>query len=197
MSKSKEKATRVRKRTQKPRVLKQNPLAATGRVSPRLLVHRITPDQLRDFDDIATDLLIDSVYPEVIIRKNRYTYSSACENRKDIVWIIKNVIIKQKDPRRAVSQLLQVPDLKSFSDNLASANEKEDFQEHIRKYVDLYLPDCPFEVSRTTRYSPVPEAALKARKKHRERRGHIFVWNSSPLHRKGGQDCSFEEDLGW
>lgn len=85
MSKSKEKATRVRKRTQKPRVLKQNPLAATGknsparsynivlptllliahqnigRVSPRLLVHRITPDQLRDFDDIATDLLIDSV----------------------------------------------------------------------------------------------------------------------------------------
>jgi histone-lysine N-methyltransferase SUV420H len=59
---------------------------------------------------------------------------------------------------------LQVPDLKSFSDNLASANEKEDFQKHIRKYVDLYLPDCPFEVSRTTRYSTVPEAALKARK---------------------------------
>jgi [histone H4]-N-methyl-L-lysine20 N-methyltransferase len=35
---------------------------------------------------------------------------------------------------------------------------------HIRKYVDLYLPDCPFEVSRTTRYTSEPEAAIKARR---------------------------------
>jgi histone-lysine N-methyltransferase SUV420H len=61
-------------------------------------------------------------------------------------------------------QLLQVPNLKSFLNNLASANEKEDFQKHIRKYVNFYLLDYPFEVSRTTRYSPMPEAALKARK---------------------------------
>jgi histone-lysine N-methyltransferase SUV420H len=60
--------------------------------------------------------------------------------------------------------LLQVPDLKKFSDNLVSAEEKEDFLEHIRKYVDIYLPNCPFEVSRTTRYIPEPEAAVRARK---------------------------------
>lgn len=133
-------------------------------VAPRLRAYRITPTQLRDFDDIATDLLIDSVYPEVTIRKNCNTYSSTCENRKDIVSIIKNVAIKQRDPARAVSQLFQVPDLKRFLDNLASADEKEDLQKHMRKYVNLYLPDCPFEVSRTTRYSPLPEAALKARR---------------------------------
>ena len=59
---------------------------------------------------------------------------------------------------------MKVPDLERFSDNLTSADEKECFQKHIRKYVNLYLPDCPFEVSRTTRYSRIPEAALKARR---------------------------------
>jgi histone-lysine N-methyltransferase SUV420H len=104
------------------------------------------------------------VYPEVTIRKTRNTYSSTCENRKDIVSKIKNVVIKQEAPATAVSLLLQVPELKAFSDSLALAEDKESFQKHIRKYVDIYLPDCPFEVSRTTRYTSEPEAAIKARK---------------------------------
>jgi histone-lysine N-methyltransferase SUV420H len=45
-----------------------------------------------------------------------------------------------------------------------SDEDKKSFQEHIRKYVDIYLPDCPFEVSRTTRYTSEPEATIKARK---------------------------------
>jgi [histone H4]-N-methyl-L-lysine20 N-methyltransferase len=104
------------------------------------------------------------VHPEVTVRKASSAYSPTCENRKDIVSIIKNVVIKQNAPATAVSMLLQVPDLKAFSDSLVSDEDKESFQEHIRKYVDIYLPDCPFEVSRTTRYTSEPEAAIKARK---------------------------------
>ena len=45
-----------------------------------------------------------------------------------------------------------------------SANKKEDFKKHIRKYINLYLLNCLFEVLKTTRYSLIPEAVLKARK---------------------------------
>jgi hypothetical protein len=45
-----------------------------------------------------------------------------------------------------------------------SAKDKESFQKHIRKYVDIYLPDYLFKVSRTTRYTSKPEATIKARK---------------------------------
>jgi histone-lysine N-methyltransferase SUV420H len=111
-----------------------------------------------------TAKFIIQICPEVAIRKNRSEYSLACENREDIVSIIKDVAIKQKDPARAVSLLLQVPEFKTFSDNLVSAKHKEDFQRYIRKYVDIYLPDCPFEVFRTARYTPELEAAIRARK---------------------------------
>jgi histone-lysine N-methyltransferase SUV420H len=104
------------------------------------------------------------VHPEITVRKASSAYSPTGENRKDIVSIIKNVVIKQNAPATAVALLLQVPDLKAFSDSLVSDQDKENFQEHIRKYADIYLPDCPFEVSRTTRYTSEPEAAIKARK---------------------------------
>ena len=96
--------------------------------------------------------------------KNRSAYSSTWENRNDIVSIIKTVVVNQKDPARAVSLLLQVPVLKKFSDSLLLAKKKDDFQRHIRKYVDLYLSECPFEVSRTIRYGGTPQAAIRARK---------------------------------
>ena len=57
-----------------------------------------------------------------------------------------------------------MPNLKTFSDSLISDEDKESFREHIRKYVDIYLPDYLFEVSRTTRYTSQPEAVIKARK---------------------------------
>jgi histone-lysine N-methyltransferase SUV420H len=60
------------------------------------------------------------------------------------------VIIKQNAPATAILLLLQVPNLKAFLDSLMLDEDKESFQKHIRKYVDIYLPDCPFKVSRTT-----------------------------------------------
>jgi hypothetical protein len=74
------------------------------------------------------------------------------------------VVIKQNTPVIAVSLLLQFPDLKVFSDSLVLDKDKESFQEHIRTYVDIYLRDYPFEISRTTQYTSEPEAIIKARK---------------------------------
>ena len=65
------------------------------------------------------------MHPEVTVRKASRAYSPTCENRKDIVSIIKNVVIKQNAPATAVSLLLQVPDLKAFSDSLVSDEGKE------------------------------------------------------------------------
>ncbi|KAH6667742.1 hypothetical protein B0J14DRAFT_704219 [Halenospora varia] len=101
------------------------PTSNNHRVLHHPFTYCLTPALLRDFDDIATDLLVDSVYPEVTVRKANSAYSPTVENRKDIVSIIKNVVIKQNAPATAVSLLLQVSDLKTFLDNLVSAEDKE------------------------------------------------------------------------
>lgn len=61
--------------------------------------------------------------------------------------------------------LLQLPGLKKFSANLQTEKEKDNFRRHLRKYINIYLPDCAFEVASTNRYTlSTHEAAVTARK---------------------------------
>lgn len=84
---------------------------------------------------------------------------------EDVTTIIQNSVIVEKDPVKAESQLLELPGLRKFSDNLKTAKEKDDFRRHLRRYINIYLPDCPFEISSTNRYTVVThEAAVTARR---------------------------------
>jgi histone-lysine N-methyltransferase SUV420H len=50
-------------------------------------------------------------------------------------------------------------------DSLKTEKEKDDFRRHLRRYINIYLPDCPFEVASTNRYTVVThEASVVARK---------------------------------
>lgn len=74
-------------------------------------------------------------------------------------------MIVEEDPARAEAELLALPGLKKFSANLKTDSEKNDFRAHLRKYVNIYLADCPFEVATTNRYTVVTqEAAVTARR---------------------------------
>ena len=74
-------------------------------------------------------------------------------------------LISSKNPQLAEESLLKLPALRKFDDALKSKGEKEHFRRHLRKYVNMWLPDCPFEVSTTNRYTIVTqEAATTARR---------------------------------
>ena len=145
---------------------------------------RLTLAQLAAYDDILTDALVDHVRPLPLplckygflymrqvfywttIRKNRSAYhSSRGVREEDVTSILQKSVIVRKDPTAAESQLLALPGLKKFSDALKTEKEKDDFRRHLRKYIDIYLPDCPFEVSSTNRYTVAThEAAVTARR---------------------------------
>ena len=73
-------------------------------------------------------------------------------------------VIVEKDPAKAELELLALPGLKKHLDALKTQKEKDDFRKHLRRYINIYLPDCPFEVSSTNRYTVVThEAAVTAR----------------------------------
>jgi histone-lysine N-methyltransferase SUV420H len=74
-------------------------------------------------------------------------------------------VIVEKDASKAESQLLALSGLKKYSDSLKTEKEKDDFRKHLRRYVNIYLPECPFEVASTNRYTVVThEAAVTARR---------------------------------
>lgn len=70
-----------------------------------------------------------------------------------------------KDLDTAVERLLATDGLRRFANGLKTDQEKADFKRHLRRYAQIYMPDCPFEVNATNRYTIVTfEASLTARR---------------------------------
>ncbi|KAJ5502972.1 Histone-lysine N-methyltransferase SET9 [Penicillium fimorum] len=127
---------------------------------------RLTLAKLASYDDVATDALVDHAYFWTTTRKNRTKYSPARGiHDDDIGRILLHDVIVDKDIPTAERKLLEIPGLKKYMANLRTPREKEWFRRHLRKYIQMYLPDCPFEVTTTNRYIITQhEAAICARK---------------------------------
>ena len=65
----------------------------------------------------------------------------------------------EPDLQTAESKLLATNGLGKFYRALKTDAEKEDFRRHMRRYMQLYLPDSPFEVAATNRYTIFQEEA--------------------------------------
>ncbi|KXG54617.1 Histone-lysine N-methyltransferase SET9 [Penicillium griseofulvum] len=127
---------------------------------------RLTLAKLASYDDVATDALVDHAYFWTTTRKNRTKYSPARGiHDDDIGRILLHDVIVDKDIATAERKLLEIAGLKKYMANLRSPREKEWFRRHLRKYIQMYLPDCPFEVTTTNRYIITQhEAAICARR---------------------------------
>lgn len=106
------------------------------------------------------------VYYWTTIPKNRPSYHpSRGVSETTIAKVLQDEVVLNKDIDAAVKKLLQVDGLRRFSNSLKTEKEKTDFRNHLRRYVNIYMPDCPFEVGSTNRYTIVThEASVVARR---------------------------------
>jgi histone-lysine N-methyltransferase SUV420H len=100
------------------------------------------------------------------IRKNRTKFVPGRGILEDVVTkILLHKVIVEKNARAAEQELLAMKGLKKYLDSLPNDREREWFRRHFRKYVHIYLPDCPFEISTTNRYTIIEhEASVVARR---------------------------------
>ncbi|KAM0498497.1 hypothetical protein ACHAP8_006119 [Fusarium lateritium] len=127
---------------------------------------RMTLAQVSAYDDILTDALVDHVFYWTTVPKNRTSYHpSRGVKEEEIGKILQEEVVLKKDLESAEKKLLTTNGLKRFHNALKTDKEKDDFRKHLRRYVQIYLPDCPWEVSSTNRYTIVShEAAVTARR---------------------------------
>lgn len=106
------------------------------------------------------------VYFWTTIRKNRSKYNLTRGISEDhVTAILLADVIVDRDPQKAELSLLKLPGLRKYIEGLKTHGEKENFKRHMRKYIHMWLPDCPFEVSTTNRYTIITqEAATTARR---------------------------------
>ncbi|KAK7998784.1 putative Histone-lysine N-methyltransferase SET9 [Apiospora marii] len=126
----------------------------------------ITLKQVQEYDDILTDALVDHVYYWTTIPKNKAKYHpSRGVKEEEIAKIIQDHLIVEPDMDVAEAKLLATAGLRKFHNGLKTEKEKDAFRKHLRRYMQIYLPDSPFEVSTTNRYTIVThEAAVTARR---------------------------------
>ncbi|KXT14811.1 hypothetical protein AC579_9649 [Pseudocercospora musae] len=130
----------------------------------------LTLSQLANYDDLITDALVDAVYFWSKIRKLKANYhGSRGLIDEQICKTLQQKVIIGKDPAGAQEKLLQEQSgLLKYHRALKTEDEKEHFLRHMRKYINIYLPDCPFEVCTTNRYTiETAEACIIARKRIR------------------------------
>ncbi|KAL5003415.1 histone-lysine N-methyltransferase set9 [Aspergillus recurvatus] len=127
---------------------------------------RLTLAKLASYDDVATDALVDCAYFWTKTRKNRTKYIPVRGLAEDTVaHILLHDVIVAKDVSAAERQILDLTGMKRYLAKLPNDREKDWFRKHLRKYIQMYLPDCPFEVTTTNRYTITEhEAAICARK---------------------------------
>lgn len=107
------------------------------------------------------------VYYWTTIRKNRGGRFSGSRglNEEDIANILREHVIVEKNSAEAMHRLAQLPGLKKFLATLKDDADREHFKRHLRRYVSIYMPDCPFEVTTTNRYTITDhEASITARR---------------------------------
>ncbi|KAK6833649.1 hypothetical protein PG987_008343 [Apiospora arundinis] len=136
------------------------PSTATAKKQP------ITLKQVQEYDDILTDALVDHVYYWTTIPKNKASYHpSRGIKEEEISKIIQNHLIVEPQLDVAEAKLLATAGLRKFHNGLKTEKEKDAFRKHLRRYMQIYLPDSPFEVNTTNRYTIVThEAAVTARR---------------------------------
>jgi len=71
----------------------------------------------------------------------------------DICRLLQKHVVIDKDPVTAVQKILNLPGFQKYLATLKTKDEKEQFQRHLARYVRIYMPDCPFEVCTTHRYT--------------------------------------------
>ncbi|KAL4889217.1 histone-lysine N-methyltransferase set9 [Aspergillus ambiguus] len=126
---------------------------------------RLTLAKLASYDDVATDALVDRAYFWTNTRKNRTKYIPLRGILDDkVAEILLHHVIVAKDVVKAERELLAISGLKKYMAKLGNDREKDWFRRHLRKYIEMYLPHCPFEVTTTNRYTITEqEAAICAR----------------------------------
>lgn len=114
----------------------------------------------------ALMLTCRQAYYWTTIPKNRPSYhASRGVKEEEITKIIQAHLIVEPNIDLAEQKLLATDGLRRFLNALKTPKQKLDFKQHLRRYTQIYLPDCPFEVSSTNRYTVTThEASIVARR---------------------------------
>ena len=127
-------------------------------------------------DDVLTDVLIDRVGERPGIRKNQPYEPIHDIEAAEIQNVIQAHIITRPDIATAERALLSIEGIRKFYRRLKPPSQMH-FRGHLRRYLQTYLADCPFDITSTNRYDPDREDASITARRHIPRGSTVAYLN--------------------
>ncbi|ORZ01801.1 hypothetical protein BCR43DRAFT_487530 [Syncephalastrum racemosum] len=123
---------------------------------------------LSRYDDMFSDIFLDALHLWFRTVKMNADYRRPRIPTQKVLDIIQRHVMENRRPNDAIHELLQVDYFKHQLAMIRSAKEQQDFVQHMKRYLYMYLPNAGYEVGDTSRYrgeGAQVEACLIATKK--------------------------------
>ncbi|CAO3691332.1 unnamed protein product [Rhizopus stolonifer] len=119
---------------------------------------------LSKYDDLFSDIFLDNLFLWFnTIKMNKEHRKPRVRNTK-ILDIIRRHILERSKLTDAVNELLELDYFKQYL-SLKNPKQVQEFVQHMRRYLNMYMPNAGYEIGDTKRYSERKlEACLVATK---------------------------------
>lgn len=123
----------------------------------------------------TSSLIVYPYAPLFVELTHRLTYkqeffktTKSCVGYEPLCGVCRDTVSRitsgQNNTKDAEQRLLSMSSMASFLSDLPHDAEKKWFRQQFRSYIEIFNPDCPFQIVATTRYNPsFLEAAVVAR----------------------------------
>ncbi|CAM0137069.1 unnamed protein product [Umbelopsis sp. WA50703] len=112
---------------------------------------------LSKYDDLLTDIFLDDLFLWfTTVKMNSDHRRPRIPSGKVLDIIQRNVLIKGK-LNDAVSEFLSMDYFKGYLAN-KTPKQQQEFVQHMKRYLSMYLPNAGYEISETKRYSTLKRA---------------------------------------
>lgn len=129
--------------------------------------------QMAESDDFLTRNLVDNLFFWIETRKIKKGYQTQLKiDRRIILKLLQKYMLSTEKPRldKCISQFMRFPAVQTFISRYQNDEQTiAEFKKHAGKYIEMYSPDCGFELVTTDRYelkSGVLETSVVAKKEY-------------------------------
>ncbi|KAK9764468.1 histone lysine methyltransferase Set9, variant 2 [Basidiobolus ranarum] len=122
-------------------------------------------ETLAKYDDLLSDVLVDSLYLWFQTHKMNQSRRSARVKVEEVVIIVQENVVAKRSINSATERLLSLDYIKTFL-RKKNAEDTQGFIDHSKRYLSIYHPEAGFEISQTHRYrTRKAEASVVATKR--------------------------------
>ncbi|KAI8143776.1 hypothetical protein BJV82DRAFT_656721 [Fennellomyces sp. T-0311] len=106
---------------------------------------------LSKYDDLCSDIFLDALFLWFKTSKMNTDHRRPRIPSSKVLEIIQRNILQERNPNDAIAELLEIDYFKHYI-TTKTIKQRQEFVQHMKRYLYMYMPNAGYEISDTRRY---------------------------------------------